>query len=378
MKIGIIRISIQLIFKRRKTMKKQHGFILSMILLFCLVLSGCSESSSAGNESANKGSGDVYELDINNWASSTHHYAYNVYEPWKKLVEEKTDGRVKVNIYHGSALGKSSSVYQDVEGGLYDVGAIVANYFYDTGFFPYTIGNLPFALEGPEESAAILKKFAEKYAKEDLTSVVLMDPTATDGYDLFSTSPIKSVDDLKNLKMRVNGKSENAFVEAIGGVPVSLSTEDTYEGLEKGTIDTAFYTPIGGVGLKFHEPAPYITKFAVSVTPIVPIMNKEFFDGLPKDLQTLFEEELNPELTKLFTESYEKELETSHEELKKQVADRGEFITLPESEMKKFREFGKDAWDAWIKDADKKGYDGQAMADEFKSMLEEAGYPTPY
>lgn len=62
-----------------------------------------------------------------------------------------------------------------------------------------------------------------------------------------------SVDDLQGKKMRVNGKSENAYVEALGGTPVSLSTEDTYEGLERGMVDTAFYTPIGAVGLSLHE-----------------------------------------------------------------------------------------------------------------------------
>ena len=207
---------------------------------------------------------------------------------------------------------------------------------------------------------------------------MLCAPTATDGYDLFSTKPIKSVKDLSKLKMRVNGKSENAFVESLGGVPVSLSTEDTYEGLQKATIDTSFYTPIGAVGLKFYEPAPYITKLAVAVTPMIPIMNKDFYNNLPQDLQQLFDEELNPALSNLFTESYEKELEASHQELEKVVADRGEFITLPDSELEKFRELGKDSWDVWIEDANKKGFNGQEMADDLFNMLKEAGYPTPY
>ena len=355
-------------------LKKKMTGLLSLSLVAGLALAGCSEDGS--NVSANKDK--VYELDINNWASSTHHYAYNVYEPWAELVEEETDGRVKVNLYHGSALGKSSSVYQDVSGGLYDVGLIVANYFYDTGFFPYTIGNLPFAIEGPEEAADVLKEFGEKYANKDLSDVMVLPPTSTDGYDLFSTKPIKKVSDLNKLKMRVNGKSEIAFVESLGGVPVSLSTEDTYEGLQKSSIDTAFYTPIGAVGLKYFEPAPYVTKLGVSVTPVVPIMNKEFYEDLPDDLKTIFDEELNPRLTELFTESYEKELEASYAELEKAVDGRGEVITLPEEEMAKFKGLGEDAWTAWIADANKKGYPGEEMAEEFFNMLKDAGYAVPY
>ena len=343
-----------------------------------MVLSACGDESSNANESAAKMSEEVYELDINNWTSSTHHYAYNVYEPWKELVEKETDGRVKVNIYHGSSLGKSSSVYQDVSGGLYDVGLIVANYFYDTGFFPYTIGNLPFAFEGPEEAEAILTEFGKKYANEKLEDVHILNATSTDGYDLFSSVPIKKPEDLKNKKMRVNGKSEIAFVESLGGVPVSISTEDTYESLQKTTIDTSFYTPIGAEGLKLYEPAPYITKMGVSVTPVVPIMNKNFYEELPEDLKKIFDEELNPKLTELLTESYATELESSYEELEKVVADRGEIITLSDEDVESFRGLGQEAWAQWIKDANDKGYPGQEMVDTLFKMIEEEGYSAPY
>jgi len=355
-------------------LKKKFYSLLSLPFAAALALAGCS--SDDPSVSATKDG--VIELDINNWTSSTHHYAYNVYEPWSELVEEKTDGRVKVNIYHGSALGKSSSVYQDVSGGLYDVGLIVANYFYDTGFFPYTVGNLPFAFEGSEEAANVLSEFGEKYAKEDLSDIKVLPATSTDGYDLFSTKPIKTVEDLKNKKMRVNGKSEIALVESLGAVPVSLSTEDTYEGLQKSTIDTSFYTPIGAAGLKYFEPAPYVTKLGVSVTPVIPIMNKEFYESLPEDLKTIFDEELNPRLTEMFTESYEKELEASYEVLEKEVADRGEVITLADEELAKFKGMAEKSWKAWIADANDKGYPGEEMAEELFKMLEEAGYPAPY
>lgn len=358
-------------------MKHTKLVLMGVMLLFVGILAACGGDNGSGDNESGNTAGE-FEIDINNWTNSSHHYAYNAWEPWKELVEEKTDGRVTVNIHHGSSLGSSSAVYQDVRGGLYDVSLVVANYFYDTGFFPYTIGNLPFALEGPEEAAAIMSEFGEKYASEDLKDVIIMPASATDGYDLFSTTPVKSAADMEGLKMRVNGKSENAFVEALGGVPVSLSTEDTYEGLEKGMIDTAFYTPIGAVGLMFHEPAPYVTKLAVSVTPVIPIMNAQFFESLPEDLQTLFTEELNPALTDLFTDSYATLLEESHAEIEADLADRGEFITLDDSVYEEFRTLGADAWDIWIEDANDKGYDGQAMVDDFLQMLEEEGYPAPF
>lgn len=357
--------------------KRFSGVMLLFLLLVILV--ACGSESERSNSDVEARSDQVFELTVNNWTSSTHHYAYNVYEPWADMVEEKTNGRVKVSLYHGSSLGKSNSVYQDVKGGLYDVGFIVANYFYDTAFFPYTIGNLPFAFEGPTEAANVLEKFVEKYAKEDLSKDIIVMPTsATDGYDIFSTTPIKEISDFKNLKMRVNGKSEIAFVEALGGVPVSIGTEDVYEGLQKGTIDTTFYTPIGAVGLKFDEPAPYITKLAVSVTPIVPIMNKGFYENLPQDLKQLFDEELNPALTQMLTESYEKELENSHQKLAEAVNSRGEFIELSGDQLEEFQAYSQSAWEEWLKEAADKGYNADEMINDLNSMLKEAGYTIPY
>ena len=107
-------------------------------------------------------------------------------------------------------------------------------------------------------------------------------------------------------------------------------------------------------------------------------MNKKFYEELPEDLKVIFDEELNPKLTELFTTSYEKELEASYEVLEKEVAKRGEVITLSEEEMGKFKVLAKDSWSAWIEDANKKGYPGEEMVEEFFSMLEEAGYPAPY
>src|SRR5690625_7306446 len=101
------------------------------------------------------------------------------------MVEEKTDGRVKVHVHQGSALGKSTSVYQDVRGGLYDLGVVVPNYIYDTKFFPYTIGNLPFALDGPDGAMTVLQEFVEKNAipnlEDEMVVVQTRAPDSTDG-----------------------------------------------------------------------------------------------------------------------------------------------------------------------------------------------------
>lgn len=367
-------------------MFKKLSFGLSFLFLIGFVLAGCSGSNSTGSTESDAGEKDsgssekVIEMNVSNFNPSTHHYAYNVYEPWKELVEEKSNGRIKVNLYHGGTLGKSSSVVEDVGGGLADVGLVVATYYYDTDFFPYTIGNLPFAFPDAASAAKVMTEFGEKYAmdayEEDLQ--YLGEITTTDAYDLFATKPIKSVNDVKGLKMRVQGKGDTEVVKNWDAVPVSLPLEEFYEAMQKGTLDTGFYTPIGAVGNKYYEVGPYITKMGITVTPLIPVMNKDFYEKLPDDLKQLFDDELGPKLGQLFTESYTKELETAYEELQKQVDGKGELITLSPEEMNGFKKSAQSVWEDWVNDANDMGYPGDEMMEEFKRMLEAEGLELPF
>src|SRR5699024_2634877 len=178
---------------------------------------------------------------------------------------------------------------------LYELSLLVSTYFDDTVFFPYTIGSLPFAFDNPMDASEAMTEFADEFITDSISDVIVLNPTSTDPYDVFSTTKIESIADLKGKKMRVNGKNDIPFVEALGGVPINMATDEVYEALERDTMDVMFYTSIGAVGNRFYEPAPYIAKLAAISVPMVPIMNKDFFEGLPEDIQQMFEDEFNQE-----------------------------------------------------------------------------------
>src|SRR5690625_5723612 len=81
----------------------------------------------------------------------------------------------------------------------------------------------------------VLIDFDKKYPNTKLENeFVFFQTMATDSYDVFSREPIRSVEDFKGKKVRINGKSERPFVEALGAVPVSIPVEDIYEAFDKG------------------------------------------------------------------------------------------------------------------------------------------------
>lgn len=356
-------------------MKRKLFSFMIFIGLFALIVAGCSDTNASGE----KGEGEVYEINVSNFQPSTHHYVKNVFEPWKELVEEKTDGQVQVNLYHGGTLGKSNSVYEDVSGGIADVGVVISTYYYDSDFFPYTIGNLPFAFPDSIVGSKIMTEFGEKYGQNAFEDVhYLGGAYVTDPYNLFSTKPIQTVEDFKGLKMRVQGKADVPLVEAWGAVPVSIPLDETYEALQKGTMDTAFYSTIGVLGHKYYEVAPYMVDMGTTVTPVTPVMNKNSYESLPEDLQIMFDEEFGPKLSELLSETHHSELDLAKEELEQLIDGKGEIIKLDATVEEELKSSAEDIWNEWVVEADKKGYPGEEMMDYFKELITKEGLDLPF
>ncbi len=322
------------------------------------------------------------QLDFGNWTPSTHHLAVNAFDPWKKMVEEKTKGEVKVNVHHGGVLGTSKATLNDVKGGVYHVGLMVSGYYYDTPLFKLTIGELPFAISGSTVGTKVMVEFADKYAKDvfDPLNIRNMGIFSTDVYALFSTKPIRRVEDLKGKKIRAAGKAWVQIDKDWGAVPTPIQPEEGYTALERGTLDVMQHSPYSGLAYKYYEPAPYVTQLGAPTIIAAVIMNKTFYDKLPADLKKLFDEELNPVLINLINKSYEKGANEAYDKMREifKARGKGEVITLSPEERAKFVKPTEPEWAAWVKEANKRGYPGEVMMADFKAILKKNGLAPPF
>ncbi len=322
------------------------------------------------------------QLDLGNWAPSTHHIAVNAFEPWKKMVEEKTKGRVKVNVHHGGVLGTSRAVLDDIKGGTYQIGLMVSSYYYDTPLFKLTIGELPFAITGPAVGFKVMAEFIEKHGKDvfEKLNIKNMGVFASEPYVMFSTKPIRRIEDLKGMKLRAAGKAWVPIVKDWGAVPTPMQPEEAYTALERGTLDVMQYGPASAMGFKYYEPASYVTQLNAPTVIGGMIMNKTFYDKLPADLKKLFDEELNPALMNMLTNSYEKGTQEALAKMREafKARGKGEVIALSPEERAKFVKPTESEWAAWVKEANKRGYPGEAMMADFKAILKKHGLAPPF
>ena len=354
-----------------------HGLkVGSIVIILLLILSGCGGAVSNGG-----GSGDskVYELNVNNTASSMSSFGTDVFEPWKKLVEEKTNGRVKVNLYHGGSLGGSTTVLNDVKGGVYDVCLVWSPYEVDSELFPVTVGDLPFAMtKDLRVNNSIINQYAQKNLVNIEEDVMVMGVSAAVPSYLFSSKPITKMKDLKNKKIRAVGKNEASTIESWGAVPVSVPVEELYDALQKGIIDVV-NTSVGmALDSSLHEVTPYMLNIPYKAIQMVPVLNKAFYERLPDDLKTLFKDELNPAMVELVLETNINDSSKTKDEFVKIVESKGKLTHLSDAEEKSLTSTAKTVWETWIEDANKKGYQGEEMMKDYQSALKSAGGEVPF
>jgi tripartite ATP-independent transporter DctP family solute receptor len=119
-----------------------------------------------------------------------------------------------------------------------------------------------------------------------LVGLAWMDAGARNLYD--TKRPIKSIDDLKGLKMRVIGNP--MFVDmmnALGGNGVAMGYDQVFSALQTGVIDGAENNPPSFVFDNHYQVAKYYTLTEHLIVPEILVFSRATWDGLSKDDQAL-------------------------------------------------------------------------------------------
>ncbi|WP_326646956.1 TRAP transporter substrate-binding protein DctP [Streptosporangium sp. NBC_01755] len=340
-----------------------------------LVLSACG----GGGGQAKGGAGETITIKLATPTAGSHHWSKNALLPWQKLVEEKTNGRVKVQLYEGGTLGTFNSVLTDLQGGLYDVGMVVPSYFMNSKMYPLSILTLAFAYPDPATGGKIGAEFFQKNAdKVKIDGVRNLGVAVSDSYVFFSTKPIKTLTDIKGMKIRAQGAADAEIVKAWGGVPVNVPVQESYEALQKGVVEVSPYSSVGALGLKIHEVAPYLLDTKAWGTVTVPAMSEKFHASLPDDLKKVFDQELGPKLAELMQQSYIKEEDAARQQLPELLKKNGgDWLSVSSADLAQFKAGSQSQWDVWIKDANSKGYDGQGLVRSYLELMSAAGAEPP-
>lgn len=177
-------------------------------------------------------------LQVSNWLPPSHPILTQIIEPWGKMVEEATAGRVKVEIM-AAAIGKPPAQFDLVKAGAAEIGYGVHGY--TPGRFKLTpIVEGPFLSNSAEAlSVAYWKVYEAMLAKADEHAGVHVLSVFTHGPGMIFTAskPVTKIADAEGLKMRIGGGVVAEVAKRLGMVGVQVPSPQVYEVLANGVAD---------------------------------------------------------------------------------------------------------------------------------------------
>ncbi|MER2037408.1 MAG: DctP family TRAP transporter solute-binding subunit [Solibacillus sp.] len=270
---------------------KKWGLVFVMALLVS-VLAACSGSdeSSVGEASSGTegGSGSKTYVIKAGHAASEEHFAQATFEKFKELVEEKSDGQIKVEIYPNGQVGGEREMVEALQLGNLTLAAPSSSVV--TAFSPSMyLWDLPFLFKDANQAHTVLDGAVGQEVLADLEAVGIKGLCYWENgfrHIMNDKHPVNKLEDMKGLKFRtLESQQQIQMWNATGANATPIAFTELYSALQQGTVDGAESPLALMYAQKFQEVQQYLTLSGHLYSPWPVLMNKAFFDGLPADLQ---------------------------------------------------------------------------------------------
>jgi len=235
-------------------------------------------------------------------------------ERMAKLADERSQGRLKIEVFPSSQLGNAITQIEGVMMGSQDMFQGAAEWM---GQFEkeYNILALAFAFRDQKHLQAFLNSPINTAIKERLRKDrglrIISENWDRTPRVLLAKKPVYSPKELQGIKMRVPEIEMYLKVwKALGTQPTQVAWGETYLALMQGVVD-AMEGPFDTLlGMKFYEPAPNISLTNHLLTAASVSINDKKFAGLPKDLQDVLvgaAKDAGDYFSKMGIDSYDKD-----------------------------------------------------------------------
>jgi TRAP-type C4-dicarboxylate transport system substrate-binding protein len=302
--------------------------------------------------------------------SPKHTMQTMVFEPWAKKVEEMTGGRLKITMFPGGALGKTSDHYYLAEKGIADISYALQDY--TPGRFPLTaVFELPFMIPSAEKTSVAMWKTFEKFPefqREYSEVKVLALFCHPQGHFNTVKKPIKSLKDFQGMKFRTASPHVTKALKAFGAVPVTMAVSESYTALERGVVDGTVLPWEGLYVFNQAELLKYSTETDFYTMTMMVVMNKRKYDSLPDDIKKVIDQTTGIVMSREAGRVYD----TTRPIHKEKCLEKGMVvIQLPPEDTKKLEELTMPLRREWIEEMDQKGLPGKAVLDAAIEFINE-------
>lgn len=207
---------------------------------------------------------------------------------FKKLAEERSKGRVKVEVYPNSQLYKDREEMEALQIGAVQMLAPSLAKFGPLGVRSFELFDLPYIFPNKETLYRVMdgdigKKLFTLLDAKGITGLGFWD----NGFKQMSANkPLHSVEDFKGQKLRIqSSKVLEAQMKALGANPQVMAFSEVYSALQQGVVDGTENPMSNLYTQKMHEVQKHLTISDHGYLGYAVIVNKKFWDDLPADLR---------------------------------------------------------------------------------------------
>ena len=298
----------------------------------------------------------------------------NALQPWVKQVEDATKGRVKIEVFPSQTLVRGPDMWRAVRTGVADIGWCFHGYWADMTPLADVI-TLPFLpVPSAEKASEVLWTLYEKYPaiKREFSEVEpLLLYTTSPYFLLTSKKQVKTLEDLKGMKIRIPGGPPTEMAKALGMVPTPIPMPDVYQALDKGVVDGMGVPWEAVQGFRLYEVAKNYTMVPMFTAYFSICANKQKWASLPADVRTQIMSVSGARGAKFWGKNF---FDTAEQDaLVKIKAGKHEMnrFELPQAEVARWQKIaGEPLWDAWVKKMEAKGHkEARAILNDTLEML---------
>lgn len=288
----------------------RHYFTVAMaVLLTALLLPALAFA---------EGQGEAETFDINIGLGLNDKSAqYESAQYFKELVEERSDGRITVEVHHSSALGDDREMMEDLQVGALEMTcpstAPMVGFVED-----YKVYDLPFLFPNAEAAFHVLDSEVGQDLLDQLEDEGIIGLAYWDNGFRHLTNSVREVrtpSDVEGLKLRtMESPIHLGAWEAVGANPTPMAFGELFSAMQQDVVDGQ-ENPWGTIYLQnFYEVQDYATDTGHIYSPFVFMISKQIWDEMPSDVQDIIQEaaiearDHNRELNQEWNQDYKEEL----------------------------------------------------------------------
>ncbi|MGE4282987.1 MAG: TRAP transporter substrate-binding protein, partial [Clostridia bacterium] len=278
---------------------KKIAIILSVVMLVSLLFAGCGakKAEPAPQQPAGQSKSEPAKKEdvkpivlkgvTNNPKDSGH---YRGLEIFKKIVEERTNGRVLVELYSDGVLGDEEQMVEGMKMGTVDVMMAAAAKY--ANFVPeMDIYSPPYTFKSWDHLKEVMNSDVDKkivQAVKERTGDIYLGLFTDGNRNVFTRKPVKSLAEMKGIKLRtMTGPNETNSWTALGTNPTPLAYTELYAALQAGVVDGAENTMTSLLGMKFHESCKYVLKTGHNYLALPFFISGKALEKVPADLRDI-------------------------------------------------------------------------------------------